>query len=74
MADEDDLVLLYTSDRQAEVVFIKAWLDDEGIAYATDNEAMSVIYPADGMAMVKFWVRRVDAQKAAQILLSHGLK
>ena len=74
MSDDDDLVLLYTTNRQGEVVVIKAWLDDEGIPYATDNEVMSVIYPVDGMAMVKFWVRRRDARKAAQMLLSHGLK
>ena len=74
MADDDALVTIYSTDRQGEIPFVKAWLDAEGIPYVTANEAISVVFPTDGMAMVRFSVRRRDAVKAVELLRAHGLK
>jgi len=74
MADDDALVTIYSTDRQAEIPLVKAWLDAEGIPYVTANEAISVIYPVDGMALVRLSVRRRDALKAVELLRAHGLK
>ena len=72
--DDDDLVVVYSTDSRGEIALIRMWLDEAGIPYIGGDEVMPFVYPVDGMALVRFLVRRSDAQEAAQILLSHGLK
>ncbi len=74
MGDEDDLVNVYSTTSQSDVALIKMWLDAAGIRYITCNEVISAVYPVDGMAMVRFQVRRGDEALALEVLREHGFK
>ena len=71
---DDDLVTVYSTDNQVEVAFIKTQLDSAEIRYIAANDVISLVYPVDGMAIVRFQVLRKDAAEAAEVLLTHGFK
>jgi len=52
----------------------KSALDEAGIPYSLNNDGVSSVLPFDGMAIISFQVRRVDAADARQALADVGLK
>ena len=74
MSDDDELVRVYSTNRQEDVALAKMWLDSEGIDYVAENDMFSVLYPVGSLGTVKFRVRRRDAERAIEVLRTHGHK
>ncbi len=74
MADDEELVTVYETDRQVDVAIVKIALQDADIRFVAVNDVISTVYPIDGMAVVGFQVLRRDAERARDTLTRLGLK
>jgi len=73
MGDEDELVTVFETDGALETGMAKSALDEAGIPYSLNNDAVSSVLPFDGMVIVSFQVRRCDAEDARRVLEDVGL-
>ncbi len=74
MGCEEDLVVLYETDGPLEIGMVKSALDAAAIPYCVTNDTISTVLPCDGMLIVRFEVRRCDAQAAREALADMGLE
>jgi len=72
VASEGEPITVYSTDRPVEVAMIKLALNSAGIEYVAVNDVISAVLPVDGMAVVKFQVRREDVECALEVLRRHG--
>ena len=73
MDDPDALVVVYETRQLLDAAMLRGALQDEDIPFTVDNEVMSSVYPVDGMAVMRFRVRAVDAERAREIVREIGL-
>ena len=73
MARDDDLVTVYESDFISRVAVVKMALREADIRFICANDIVSSIYPADGMAVVRFQVFRRDVRRAEEAIRRLGL-
>ncbi|GAH36330.1 unnamed protein product [marine sediment metagenome] len=72
MSEDEELITVYSTDQPVQVALAKMRLDGEGIDYIAVNDIISAVYPVDGMAVVRFQVRRSDAERAVELLRHYG--
>jgi hypothetical protein len=70
MADDGELVTVYETDLRERIALAEYALRAAGIPYIAANATISVIYPVDGMAIVRFQVCPADAERALGVIRS----
>jgi len=73
-SDDEDLVMLCTSQNLVEIALIRLRLDQAHIPYVTSNESVAFWYRVGVLAEVRFLVQRKDQQRALEALRAHGLR